>query len=109
MERVGSVAGVALRANNSLASVAGVLGLASGGNGSGLRVPLTCALAISDAKNAMAHDASAAQTTIDANERARSRRAVIETSFVLDWSNRIGVVLLLGPGHHAGASLTTSK
>src|SRR6516162_4924472 len=108
MERAGSAAGSALRAKNSLAGVAGLADLASGGNGAGLRVPLSCALAVADAKSAMAHDATAAQTSMDAKGRARSSRTVIETSFLLDW-NLIGVVLLLGPGLRAGAFLLTAS
>ena len=46
MERTGARDGVALRPNNSLASVPGPAGLVSGGNGSGLRVPLSCAFAV---------------------------------------------------------------
>ena len=46
MERTGAGDGVALRSNNSLASVPAPAGLVSGGNGSGLRVPLSCAFAV---------------------------------------------------------------
>jgi hypothetical protein len=56
MERAGSAAGAALRAKSSLASVAGLAGFARSGNGSGLRMPLSCALEVSAAKNAKAHN-----------------------------------------------------
>src|SRR5262252_5735019 len=46
MERTGGGDGVALRPNNSLASVPGPATLVSGGNGSGLRIPLSCAFAV---------------------------------------------------------------
>src|SRR5271165_1215838 len=61
MVRVCRGAGVVLRPNSSLAGVLASSGLASGGNGSGLRLPLSCDLAVSPAKNAMAHNARAAR------------------------------------------------
>src|SRR5215468_9247408 len=56
-------AGAVLRPNNSLAGVAGSSGLASGGNGCGLRVPLSCAIAPEGASNAASANA-ATRTTI---------------------------------------------
>jgi hypothetical protein len=41
MERVGRAVGVVLRPNSSLAGVWGSSGLASGGSGWGLRIPLS--------------------------------------------------------------------
>ena len=43
-----------------LAGVWGSSDLASGGNGRGSRVPMSCAFVVSDAKNATAHNARAA-------------------------------------------------
>src|SRR6516162_4510707 len=63
MERTGAGDGVALRSNNSLASVPGPAGLVSGGNGSGLRVPLSCAFAVPYTHVRMAHKVSAAFVT----------------------------------------------
>jgi hypothetical protein len=60
MGRVGSAAGVIFRANSSLAGVVRLLGLARGGNGSGLRVPLSCALAIPCTKIRTANNPAAA-------------------------------------------------
>src|SRR3974390_2301813 len=60
MERVGSAAGVVFRANSSLAGVARLLGLARGGNGSGLRVPLSCAFAVPCTKIRTVNKAAAA-------------------------------------------------
>src|SRR5215510_8840015 len=56
-------AGAVLRPNNSLAGVAGSSGLASGGNGCGLRAPLSCAIAPEGASNAASANA-ATRTTI---------------------------------------------
>src|SRR6516164_10880067 len=55
MVRASRGAGDVLRPNSSLASVLGSSGLATGGNGCGLSVPLSCALA------APGQDASAGQ------------------------------------------------
>ena len=63
MERTGAGYGVALRPNNSLASVPGPAGLVSGGKGSGLRVPLSCAFAVPYTHVRTAHKVSAAFVT----------------------------------------------
>src|SRR5262249_10960047 len=63
MERTGTGDGVALRPNNSLASVPGPAGLVSGGNVSGLRVPLSCAFAVPYTHVRTAHKVSAAFVT----------------------------------------------
>ena len=63
MERTGAGDGVALRPNNFLASVPGPAGLVSGGNGSGLRVPLSCAFAVPYTHVRTAHKVSAAFVT----------------------------------------------
>src|SRR5262245_21962381 len=52
MVRACNGAGAGLRANNSLAGVAGSSGLASGGIGFGLTVPLSCAAALQGRSNA---------------------------------------------------------
>ena len=62
MERTGGRDGVALRPNNSLASVPGPATLVSGGNG-GLRVPLSCAFAVPYTHVRTAHKVSAAFVT----------------------------------------------
>src|SRR5271166_5965682 len=54
MERACIDAGVGLRPNNSLARILGSSGWASAGNGWGLTLPLSCALAVSPAKNTKA-------------------------------------------------------
>src|SRR5262249_44682944 len=63
MERTGGRDGVALRPNNSLASVPGPATLVSGGNGSGLRIPLSCAFAVPYTHVRTAHKVSAAFVT----------------------------------------------
>src|SRR5262245_3360995 len=63
MERTGAGDGVALRPSNSLASVPGPAGLVSGGNGCGLRVPLSCAFAVPYTHVRTAHKVSAAFVT----------------------------------------------
>ena len=63
MERTGAGDGVALRPNNCLASVPGPAGLVSGGNGSGLRVPLSCAFAVPYTHVRTVHKVSAAFVT----------------------------------------------
>src|SRR5215470_6185017 len=60
MERTAGGDGVALRPNNSLASVPGPATLVSGGNGSGLRIPLSCAFAVPYTHVRTAHKVSAA-------------------------------------------------
>src|SRR5712691_1628817 len=50
MVRAAIGAGSLLRPNSSLAGVAGSLGLASAGSGSGSSVPLSCALAVPEAR-----------------------------------------------------------
>ncbi len=52
MVRACKGAGAGLRANSSLAGVAGSSGLASGGSGFGLTVPLSCAAALKGRRNA---------------------------------------------------------
>src|SRR5262245_17698616 len=64
MVRACKLAGAVLRPNSSLAGVAGSSGLASGGSGCGLRVPLSCALATCGASTA-------------ANSSAAERHAVL--------------------------------
>src|SRR5262249_21037062 len=63
MERTVGGDGVALRPNNSLASVPGPATLVSGGNGCELRVPLSCAFAPPYTHVRTAHKASAAFVT----------------------------------------------
>src|SRR4029453_8180290 len=64
MVRACKLAGALLRPNSSLAGVAGSSGLASGGSGWGLRVPLSCALAICGASTAANSSAAARQTVL---------------------------------------------
>ena len=71
MARVGMAAGVVLRANSSFASVLGPSGLVSGGNGWGLRVPLSWALALPSATKPIAHNASAAHRAKPGQSRRR--------------------------------------
>src|SRR3954453_1206180 len=54
MEYVGRGVGIGRRANSSLAGVAGSSGLARGGSGFGLRVPLSCAVAVPVASEVIA-------------------------------------------------------
>src|SRR5262245_26864152 len=79
MVRACKFAGAVLRPNSSLAGVAGSSGLASGGNGCGLSVPLSCAVAVVDTRtcansSAPAHPATAHRAMA---HRAMAHRAIL--------------------------------
>ena len=76
MVRVASFAGAVLRPNSSLAGVAGSSGLASGGSGFGLTLPLSCAAAICGANNSAANSHGAAR-------RPRSRQLAPVGAFIV--------------------------
>src|SRR5262244_4146125 len=75
MVRACKLAGAVLRPNSSLAGVAGSSGLASGGSGCGLRVPLSCALATCGA--------STAASSTAARQAVLRRAAPFGASFVV--------------------------
>src|SRR5262249_6601711 len=64
MVRACRCAGAVLRPNSSLAGISGSSGLASGGSGCGLRVPLSCALATCGASTAVNSSTPARQTVL---------------------------------------------
>src|SRR5262245_26112831 len=64
MVRACKSAGAVLRPNSSLAGVAGSSGLASGGSGRGLRVPLSCAVAACGASTAANSSAAERQALL---------------------------------------------
>jgi len=86
MERADPAEGVDLRANSSLASVLGPGDLVSGGSGSGLRVPLSWAIAVPNPNVKPAHTAGATshddkRSIVIRPKPIRFRRPLTATTF----------------------------
>ena len=86
MDRADPAEGVDLRADSSLASVLGPGGLVSGGSGSGLRVPLSCAIAVPTPNVRTAHNTGATshedkRSIVIRPKPIRFRRPLTATTF----------------------------